>query len=1215
MSNINQHEIDFVNFMNAHRLSKKDPPKIETHTLMGPLHKELCNYAGRFKIVGPDYEKFIELYAHAVHTMDMYLVERPCKKAVPVVIDVDFITDKKYKNDRQYLDKHIKGVVKVYNKLFEQYLNISTQDIKAFVFEKPTPTYEEKVSGSRCKDGFHIIYPEVPLNTKKRFFFYHKAKEQIIKNKLFSDIPFKNSYDEILDISVVNANGILMYGSKKPEKGREPYALTKIYNYDLTPDSTDDYDDDVLISYLSLQQYSEEDDIQFKDKRMEKKLCINDFGNNSDSDSDDSESESDDSGSDSDFSNSKLDEIDDILGNYIKKDKKNNDDSSDDNTDSDYSISSSSVSSDSEEEAPKRKNKHNKHDKYDKHDKHNKYDKNDKHNKHNKHDKYDKHNKYDEHDGHNKYDNYEEYNNINKTNKRNNEPLTGKELDIKMASQLVMILKKSRSDDYYTWIRIGWSLASVSHDLLPVFMEFSKKSKKYDGTGKECKEIWKKCIQANYYGCTIATIYWYARKDNYEGYLKILRSQINPLLVQAKSGTHDDIANVVYQMYKPVYKCVSINNNVWYEFQEDYWVKLDSAYTLKEKIHNEVVKEFFALHSIYVNIGERGGENIDQDECVKQSGKIQKIYEKLKNNGFVKQVIDCCCAKFYDQKFEKSLNENRLLLGFTNGVYDLDAKLFRRGSPDDLISMTVGYDYKEYSMDDPIVKKIMKYFSEVQREEPMRDYVLRLISSFLDGRVKDQKFILWTGSGCHAKDEEIMMYDKTFKKSQDIQLGDKIFGSDGRERYVNVLYKGKYDMYNIYALDDKMTTFKVTGNHRLALRCHYKPQIVSSYDDVYDVNVYWLKYHALIGDNLTELVELTKKFYTMEDAEAFLKNLENSEECVDYGKIIPISIEQYQTIKPEVLKYYKLTKYDQNISTDVDFLIEKNLIQEDYYGWELDGDKRYVMANGYVTYNSNGKSTTVDLIKLTLGDYAGTLKKEIVTRKVTGSGNATPDLADKVGKRFLVIQEPEKDDQIYVGAMKELSAGNDEIPARALYGNPFYYRPQFKMILCCNKLPHIPSNDGGTWRRLRVTPWESQFVSPDDYKKSELLPHQFFKNDNLMDDMKLWTAPFIWLLLHEYYPAYCKGGLGEPEKVKQYTNKYKKDSDTYLEYLADNTEKTGDEKDSESVAVVYKLFKAWYKDSYSNNPPPLKEFTGYLEGNGYLIERGHIKGIRLTLGD
>lgn len=1174
----NQNEIEFVNFMLEHKLKPTDPKGIETHTLMGPLHKDINRSMGRYRIVGPDYEKFLDLYQNAIQTMDMHVVERPCKKAVPVVIDIDFNTHKKYKNDRQYLDKHIKDVVKVYNKLFKQYLDISTDEIKAFVFEKPTPTYEEKATGSRCKDGFHIIYPEIPLSVKKRFFFYHKAKEQIIKSKLFDDIPLTNKYDDILDRSVINSNGILMYGSRKSEPGRVPYTLTKIYNYDLTPDNLDDYDDDNLISYLSIQRYSEDDDIHFLDKKMDKKLGIDmDYGNSNNSDSD----------SDSDSDN----EISDILDNYISNNKKKNIVNSSD-SDS-VSSSDSDKSSDSDDEAPKKKK--------------NKRELNNNYN-----DRYNNKNNDYERESNKRENNYGDNNNKRKI------PLQGKELDIEMASKLVMILKRSRSDDYYTWTRIGWSLCSVSHDLLPVFIEFSKKSKKYNpsNNNKDCKEVWKNGIESNYYGCTIATIYWYARKDNFDGYLKILRSQINPLLALAKSGTHDDIANVVYQMYKPIYKCVSIKNNVWYEFQEDYWVQLDSGYTLKNKIHDEVTREFFALHSVYIASGERGGEHIDQDECVKQSGKIQKIYEKLKNNTFAKQVVECCCAKFYDKSFEKSLNENRLLLGFTNGVFDLKAGLFRRGTPDDLISMTVGYAYKDYTMDDPIIKKIMKYFSEVQREDDMRDYVLRLISSFLDGRVKDQKFILWTGSGCHAKDEKILMHNGSIKNVQDIQLNDKVLGSDGRERNVNVLYRGKYIMYNIYAIDNDMTNFKVTGNHRLALRCHFKPEIILSYDDVYDVNIYWVKYHALIGDDRMELVELTKKFYNNEDAQNFLIELENFEEYIEYGKIIPMTVEEYQTTKPEILKYYKLSKYNSNIDTDVNFLIEKIPQEQDFYGFELDGDKRYVMANGFITYNSNGKSTTVDLIKYTLGDYAGTLKKEIVTRKVQGSANATPDLADKVGKRFLVIQEPEKDDQIYVGAMKELSAGNDEIPARALYGNPFYYRPQFKMILCCNKLPTIPSSDGGTWRRLRVTPWESQFVSPDDYKKSDLLSNQFFKNDELMDEMKKWSAPFVWLLLHKYYPEYCKYGLGEPDKVKKYTNKYKKDSDTYLEYLADNTEKTGDDKDSESVAVVYKLFKAWYKDSYSNgNAPALKEFVGYLEGNGYVIERGQIKGIRLTLGD
>lgn len=1183
MAEVNQYESEFVNFMRAHQLKKGVDKGKETHTLMGPLHKTLCPYAGRYFITGPDYEKFIELYQNAVHTMDMYVVERPCKEVSPVVIDIDFNTHKKFKNDRQYLNKHIEKVVKIYNEIFKKYLDISNDEIKAFVFEKPTPTYEEKASGSRCKDGFHILYPEIPLNVKKRYFFFDKAKEQIINDDIFEDIPLTNSYDEILDSSVISSNGFLMYGSKKID--REPYTLTKIYRHDLTPESIDDYNDENLISYLSIQRYSEEDEIQLLRKNESKSLK-----KHRDDESEDLDCESVDSNNSDDDNSDDDDEIENIYDKYVhSKGKKNKKENYKNHEDSDNSESSSE--SDSDDEAPKKHKK-----------------------------KKDKKKNRDDSD-----DEFARDHTIKKRDsdgpKRNKVPLQGKELDMEMVSKLVMVLNKNRSDDYYTWSRIGWSMCSVSHDLLPQFIKFSKRSKKYDPKSGECEKIWKAGIENDYYGCTIATIYWYARKDNFKGYLEVLRSQINPLLLQAKSGTHDDIANVVYQMYKPVYKCININKNIWYEFQEDYWVQLDSAYTLKEKIHNEITKEFFALHNYYVSMGSVN-DDTDQDECVKQSGKIQKIYEKLKNNGFVKQVIECCAGKFYDKKFEKCLNENRLLLGFTNGIYDLEAGKFRRGSPDDMISMTVGYDYKEYSMDDPVIKKINKYFSEVQREEDMRGYVLRLISSFLDGRVKDQKFILWTGSGCHAKDEKIRMHDGTVKKVQDIELGDKVLGSDGRERQVHVLFRGDYDMYNVCVNDKNMTKFKVTGNHRLALRSHYKPVVTETYDDIYNVKVYWVSYHALIGYGNMELVELTQKFYDNDSVQKFLKKLENSEEYVEYGKIIPMSIEEYQMTKPEVLKYYKLPKYNENnphnenMENDVSFVIEKMPEEQEYFGFELDGDKRYVMDNGYITYNSNGKSTTVDLIKLTLGnDYSGTLKKEIVTRKVTGSGNATPDLADKVGKRFLVIQEPEKDDQIYVGAMKELSAGNDEIPARALYGNPFSYKPQFKMVLCCNKLPHIPSNDGGTWRRLRVTPWESHFVSKDDVKKEDLLPHQFFKNDTLMEDMKKWTAPFMWLLLHKYYPDYCKNGLVEPDKVKQYTNKYKKDSDTYLEYLADHTEKTGDEKDSENVAVVYKLFKAWYKDAYSANAPPQKEFTGYLEGNGYVIERGHIKGIRLTLGD
>ena len=299
-----------------------------------------------------------------------------------------------------------------------------------------------------------------------------------------------------------------------------------------------------------------------------------------------------------------------------------------------------------------------------------------------------------------------------------------------------------------------------------------------------------------------------------------------------------------------------------------------------------------------------------------------------------------------------------------------------------------------------------------------------------------------------------------------------------------------------------------------------------------------------------------------------------------------------QTIKDSVrtsvtIKLFKTDKLEEDI--DFDIVIDKESLE--WCGVELDGNKRYVMDNGYVTYNSNGKSTTIDLIHKTLGDYSAVLPPTILTRKRGGAGNASPDIADKKGKRFLVIQEPEHDETIYVGQMKELTAGNDKVCARALYGNPFYFYPQFKLVLICNKLPHIPSDDQGTWRRLRVTPWETSFV---DHKPTTKLEIQ--KDKKLSASMDRWNKPFMWILLNIYYPKYIKTGLEEPEKVKAFTNSYRMDSDFYWEYLSENVQETKKDSDEENINVLYEMFSKWYTESYKKKSPPKKELHKYLVG-------------------
>lgn len=573
-----------------------------------------------------------------------------------------------------------------------------------------------------------------------------------------------------------------------------------------------------------------------------------------------------------------------------------------------------------------------------------------------------------------------------------------KEREIEMARRLTEILSSERADTYYSWIRVGWALHNIDDSLLDTFDKFSRRCPNKYKPGC-CEEVWN---SARDEGLTIGTLHWWAKQDNNEKYIEFLRNNMKTIVQEAESGTEDDLAKVIYELYKYNFKCVSIKKNIWYEFQQHRWVMVESGYTLNNKISDELTKQFLTLASDYLKLGANEDSNVKQEFMKKKGEEMTKIATRLKKTGFKSAVMSACANRFYDSGFEENLDGKTHLIGFNNGIYDLsNGGNFRPGTPDDYVTLSVGYDYKEFTENDPTVQKIKKFFGMVQREGDMHNYVLTLIASYLDGKNKDQKFILWTGSG------------------------------------------------------------------------------------------------------------------------------------------------------------------------------------------------------------SNGKSTVVDLIRYAFGGYFGVLPVTVLTRKRGGSSNATPELADKRGKRFLVIQEPEYDDTIYVSYMKELT-GSDWISARALYGDPFMYKPQFKMLLTCNRLPHIPANDGGTWRRLRVTPFETEFVDGEPEH-----PHQFKKNRELGEELKKWNQAFIWLLLKIYYPIYMAKGLDEPKKVTAFTNKYKKASDIYLEYITENLHKVKDE-DSEYLSDIYRSFKGWYAESYAKSSvPPKKELREYLIGHEYKIENEKVFGVNI----
>lgn len=294
--------------------------------------------------------------------------------------------------------------------------------------------------------------------------------------------------------------------------------------------------------------------------------------------------------------------------------------------------------------------------------------------------------------------------------------------------------------------------------------------------------------------------------------------------------------------------------------------------------------------------------------------------------------------------------------------------------------------------------------------------------------------------------------------------------------------------------------------------------------------------------------------------------------------------------------------------------------------WEgSNRDQKFMIWTGV---GSNGKGTLIELYDNTfngeIDGYFGALPPTVLTQKRGSSSAATPELADKFGKRVIVLQEPEGDDKINVGFMKNIT-GQDKIEARPLYGDPFQYTPQFKLLLACNHLPNIPSDDGGTWRRIRVIDFGIKFKSNPDETKNERKADPF-----LREKLKTWKQGFAWLLLNKYYPLYVEKGLDalEPERVKISTNKYKADSNVFMEFFNEMLENDPDSKFllftnkkndiDNSDNDCWNIFRSWFKTAYSDKKPfNRKTFIEYFKNSGFKIENTkegvYILGVRQKL--
>ena len=154
------------------------------------------------------------------------------------------------------------------------------------------------------------------------------------------------------------------------------------------------------------------------------------------------------------------------------------------------------------------------------------------------------------------------------------------------------------------------------------------------------------------------------------------------------------------------------------------------------------------------------------------------------------------------------------------------------------------------------------------------------------------------------------------------------------------------------------------------------------------------------------------------------------------------------------------------------------------------------------------------------------------------------------GKRPVTFQEIDNENAINMPVIKSLT-GNDQITGRQLYKVQETFTPQWKLVVCANRLPPVSSDDGGTQRRLRNIPFESKFVENIADPKWNGMTNIFAVDYTLKSKLQRYKMPLMHRLIYGYN-TYIRMGLEPCHKIISHTSHYFQQHNVIFQFMKNN---------------------------------------------------------------
>ena len=734
------------------------------------------------------------------------------------------------------------------------------------------------------------------------------------------------------------------------------------------------------------------------------------------------------------------------------------------------------------------------------------------------------------------------------------------------------ILDIKRAEDRNTWRDTIFAIANINPGLRSAFKPiaelFSMRCEN-KWNRNEFEKIWSEASNSTSENkLTLKSIIYWANIDNKEKFKKLTdKDIINTIELDVYNSDNRILDGTLYQFQfahylnhlfkqKFVYDIDNSGKGKWYEFVLDNDCHdVGEIYKWREEIKPDSLIMYLSnklpqtINKVILKAEDRIRNNPDnekENEYVAFRTKNLKnsakdLYKSAFKDGIIKEA-----EKFFRVRgFLKKLNSDQNTMGVGNGVLELseNPKLIKdyHSYP---ISLFTETNYEPYNKNNPNTIRLLKVLLDLFPEDEMDafHYIMYYLASCLDGKPKDSIILILTGSGCHSIDTPIMMYDGTIKKVQDVQINDKLMGDDNSPRIVQELFRGRDQMVKIKPI--KGDSFIVNINHILSLKNK--------------------KDNTILDIKIKDLIKYNKS------------DLNN-------------------------LYLYKLSSYDSNLYK---FQIEL-LGEDDYYGFELDQNHRYLTGDYYVHHNSNGKSFFAELVKSIMGQYGAKMAMSFLTETRGKSAGADEQLMLLKNARLAYYSETDKNEVLNTAKLKEITS-QETLSGRGIFEKQTNFRPTCSHMVTTNYQFSIKTTDHGIWRRIVTYSFKMKFDdNPDPNNKYEkkndpTIAKEFSFNPEL-------KKSFLSILVEYYKDLYINhnGMLKNIMKptIDKETAEYRNQEDIINRFIDEYC--IYSPNSTICLSELIDKYEMWYENHISKNHVPEK-----VEISNQLINSKIVKYIK-----